>query len=85
MKSHAKRVMGIAFEKKLGYVYSIGEDGKFKISDVNSHSVVSEMTPGKAGLKHMLYRPDRAIFIMGDGDGYIHIYNSIAVRPKIYN
>lgn len=84
MKSHTKRVMGLAVEKKLGYVYSIGEDGKFKITDVNSHSVVTEMTPGKAGLKHMLHRPERGIFIMGDGDGYIHIYNSNTVRISLF-
>lgn len=51
MKSHTKRVMGLAVEKKLGYVYSIGEDGKFKITDINSHSVVTELTPGKSALK----------------------------------
>lgn len=36
MKSHTKRVMGLAIERKLGYVYSIAEDGKFKITDINS-------------------------------------------------
>lgn len=71
--------MGLAVEKKLGYVYSIGEDGKFKVSDINSHSVVSDMTPGKSGLKYLLHRPDRGVFIMGDGDGFVHVYNAITV------
>jgi hypothetical protein len=34
--AHSKRVMGLAVEKKLGYVYSVGEDGKFKVSEINS-------------------------------------------------
>jgi hypothetical protein len=36
MKSHTKRVMGLAVEKKFGYVYSVGEDGKFKVTEINS-------------------------------------------------
>lgn len=71
--------MGLAVEKRLGYVYSISEDGKFKISEINSLSVVNELTPGKSGLKYLIYDPSRAIFIIGDGDGYIYIYNSLTV------
>lgn len=40
MKPHSKRVMGIAVLKELGYLYSISEDGKFKVTDINSSSVV---------------------------------------------
>ena len=43
MKSHAKRVMGLAADKTLGYVYSVGEDAKFKLTEINSHSVVSDL------------------------------------------
>jgi len=75
MKSHTKRVMGLAADKTFGYVYSIGEDGKFKLTDVNSHSVVCDLQPGKSALKHMVYNPQRAIFIIGDSDGFIYIYN----------
>jgi hypothetical protein len=43
--------MGVAVEKSIGYVYSISEDGKFKVTEINSHSVVVEITPGRSGLK----------------------------------
>lgn len=43
MKSHTKRVMGLAADKTFGYVYSIGEDGKFKLTEINSRSVVSNL------------------------------------------
>lgn len=71
--------MGLAVEKKLGFVYSVGEDGKFKVTEINSASVVTELTPGKSSLKYLIYNPERAIFIMADGDGYIYIYSSATV------
>ena len=43
MKSHNKRVMGIAADKTFGYVYSIGEDAKFKLTEINAHSVVCDL------------------------------------------
>lgn len=43
MKTHTKRVMGITVERKMGFVYSVSEDGKFKITEINSMSVVNEI------------------------------------------
>lgn len=80
MKSHTKRVMGLAVEKKLGFVYSVSEDGKFKVTEINSVSVVTDLTPGKSGLKALIYNPERQIFILGDGDGFVYIYNSSLVK-----
>lgn len=71
--------MGIAVEKKLGHVFSISEDGRFKITDINSMSVVTDIGPGKSGLKYMIYDTYRAIFIIADGDGYIYLYNALTV------
>ena len=75
--------MGLAAEKRLGYVYSISEDGKFKVTEINSMSVVHELTPGKSGLKHMIYDPDRAIFIIADGDGIVYVYNALTHPPEL--
>ena len=55
MKTHTKRVMGMAVEKRFGYVYSVGEDGKFKVSDVNSGSIIVDLAPGKSGLKQLIF------------------------------
>jgi hypothetical protein len=43
MKSHTKRVMGLAADKTFGYVYSISEDTKFKLTEINSQSVVVDL------------------------------------------
>jgi hypothetical protein len=74
-KTHSKRVMGVAADKTFGYVYSIGEDGRFKLTEVNSGSVINDLQPGKSALKHMIYNPTRAIFVMADSEGYVYIYN----------
>lgn len=64
--------MGIAFDKALMSLYSIGEDGKFVIS---SKQRVIEISPEmKQPLKYMLFHPERAIFMLGDSDGHIYIY-----------
>jgi len=55
MKSHAKRVMGLAADKTFGYVYSVGEDGRFKVTEIHGHSVVHDIQPGKSALKQMIY------------------------------
>lgn len=75
MKSHNKRVMGLAADKTFGYVYSIGEDGRFKVTEIHGHSVVHDMQPGKCALKQMIYIPHRAIFVMADAEGCVFIYN----------
>jgi hypothetical protein len=80
MKTHSKRVMGLAADKTFGYVYSVSEDGKFKLTDVNSLSVVCDIQPGKSALKHMIYNANRAIFIMGDAEGTVYVYSQNHVR-----
>lgn len=74
--------MGLAADETLGYVYSIAEDGRFKLTEINAHSVVCDLQPGKSALKHMVHNPSRAIFIMGDSEGFIYIYNQNHVRPS---
>lgn len=76
--------MGLHADRALGYVYSIGEDGRFKLTDVTSHSVVTDIQPNSnaSGLKHMLYNDIRGIFIMGDGDGWIYMYSANTHPPE---
>ena len=69
--------MGVHADRALGYVYSIGEDGRFRLTDVTSHSVVTDIQPNSSssvGLKHMLFSESRAVFIIGDGEGWIYMY-----------
>ena len=79
MKTHTKRVMGIHYDAHSQWMYSVGEDGRFKVTDMKTRSVLYNQAPGKVGLKYMIYDKQRAIFIVADGDGFIYIYNAIIV------
>jgi len=81
VKPHAKRVMGLNYEAKLGYLYSIGEDGVFTLTDTSALSKVIEIHPDSAAsLKTMLSDKKNQRLILGDGSGTIFIY-SIAQHP----
>ena len=75
--------MGIACDTSMGFVYSISEDGKFKVTEVHSHTVITELTLGKSGLKCMIHSTKRSVFIVADGDGFIYIISANIVT-QIY-
>ncbi len=76
MKSHAKRVMGLDINKRFGHLMSISEDGKFKTTDLKTRTILSEIAPGKSGLKYMKYLDERDVIVIADGDGFVHIYHT---------
>ena len=43
--------MGLYADRAIGYLYSVSEDGTFKLTDINKHLIVSEFSPGGAPLK----------------------------------
>jgi hypothetical protein len=77
--------MGIYADRAFGYLYSISEDGKFKLTDLNTCKIVTDLTVAASGLKYMIHSENRGVFIMGDGEGYIHIYNQNAVSYSYQN
>ena len=72
--------MGLSSEKAMGYVFSCSEDGKFRVSDINSQSVVNDYTPSKYGLKQLIHHKQRKVVILADGEGSIFIYSSNTVN-----
>lgn len=77
---HAKRVMGLHADRAFGYLYSISEDGHFKLTDFKTKQVAADFQPGSGcGLKYMLHCETRGVFIIGDGDGMMFIFNQNAV------
>jgi hypothetical protein len=76
--------MGMSFDYKIGHLYSISEDGRFKVTDYRTREVLYDMGPGKAGLKYMIHDTNRAVFILADGDGFVYVYNAITVFNYSY-
>lgn len=42
LKVHTKRVMGLSYDNSTGYLYSISEDGFFKMIDVATGEITHE-------------------------------------------
>ncbi len=40
MKTHTKRVMGLAYDNGSKWLYSISEDGRFKVTDMQNRTVL---------------------------------------------
>jgi hypothetical protein len=68
--------MGLHADRAFGYLYSIGEDGIFRLTEFKNQNVAANFQPGSGvGLKAMLHNESRGIFVIGDGDGMVYIYN----------
>mmetsp|Transcript_6195 Transcript_6195/g.5574 ORF Transcript_6195/g.5574 Transcript_6195/m.5574 type:complete len:80 (+) Transcript_6195:817-1056(+) len=74
--------MGLSYDANISLLYSIGEDSKFKVTDMKLKNTIFEVSPGKAGLKYMIHDTSRATFIIGDGDGFIYLYSSLTNPPE---
>ena len=86
IKAHSARVMGISFDDKKGYIYSIGEDKRFKISDINYLENITDMTIGASPLKFMIFdAAENRIFIAnGAGEVYIYSISTVIILYSIY-
>jgi hypothetical protein len=75
--------MGLHADRAFNFLYSISEDGHFKLTELKNFTTVADLQPGQTGLKCMIYSDSRGAFIMADGDGYIYIYNQAAHPPEM--
>jgi hypothetical protein len=46
--------MGIYADRAFGYIYSISEDGHFKLTDMKTFQVATDLAVSNAGLKYLL-------------------------------
>lgn len=69
--------MGLHADRAMGFLYSIGEDTRFRTTDIAAHTVVCDLQPGSAGLKAMLHNESRGVFFIADGDGWVYIYSHV--------
>ena len=67
--------MGLHVDKTLNVIFSIGEDGKFRMTDMDTFAILTEITPGKSGLKYLLHASQRNIFVIADGEGILYFYS----------
>ena len=83
MKAHGKRVMGLSIDVGLGFLYSIGEDGRFKITDINVKEPIYDEPVSNTGLKCLVHDKDNQRFFIGDGEGFVYIYSIKNHPPEL--
>ena len=66
--------MGLHVDSENNHLYSISEDGTFKVTDLNNQNILTSIIPGKSGIKYLLYSKEREAFIIADGDGIVYVY-----------
>lgn len=82
VKPHSAQVNGVAIDSSLGYVYSIGKDGKFCVSDRTSCEVVWSKGFDKFELTALYNDAERHRLFMADSGGVIHVFSVKKYPPK---
>lgn len=77
--------MGLHADRAFNFLYSISEDGHFKLTELKNYTIVADIqvSESSSGLKCLLYSETRGVFIISDGEGWIYIYNQAAQPPEL--
>jgi len=79
LKLHAQRVMGVYLDSISEYIYTIGEDKKLMIHDMNKNTKVEEITVGSAMLTVLLADKENKRLFISNRNGQVFIYD---ISPK---
>eukprot|EP01016_Furgasonia_blochmanni_P016033 TRINITY_DN1907_c0_g2_i1.p1 TRINITY_DN1907_c0_g2~~TRINITY_DN1907_c0_g2_i1.p1 ORF type:complete len:431 (-),score=134.84 TRINITY_DN1907_c0_g2_i1:297-1589(-) len=82
-KIHAARVMGIYIEYITGYLYSIGEDKRLKVTDIMKNEIVADVAVGNTALAVMVVEKETKRAFIGNRDGAVYIYDINPCPPRL--
>lgn len=82
ISAHSSQVTGVCMDPVLGYVYSIGRDGKFCASDRTSCELYWSKQFDRTELTSMYHDDERKRIFIGDNSGFIHVYSIKKYPPK---
>ena len=81
-KPHTKRVMGLAFDDKQGYIYSCSTDKKFIVTEINNLSNMKEVAVSEYGYTTLfLDKPNERLFLTNEG-GMIGVFMTNVYPPS---
>lgn len=80
--AHTGQVNGIRIDSNLGFVYSVGKDGKFCVSDRTSCELYWSKQFDKFELTCMYYDRDSSRIFIGENSGLIHVFSIKKYPPK---
>jgi WD40 repeat protein len=82
-KNHLQRVMGVYVDPITQYCYTISEDKKFKVFDVNKNNVVADISCGNNMLSALDVDKDNKRMFISNRSGQIFIYDYSTKEPKL--
>jgi WD40 repeat protein len=82
-KHHEKRIMGIHYDPITEYIYTIGEDKKFKVFDLSHNITVSDLSVGNALLSCLAGDRDNKRAFISNRSGQIFIYDISQKNPSL--
>ncbi|CAI2366253.1 unnamed protein product [Moneuplotes crassus] len=80
--AHSAGVTGICMDAFIGYIYSIGKDGNFCVSDKTSCENYWTKKFDKFQLTSLFHDTENKRIFAGDNGGYIHVFSIKKYPPK---
>ena len=82
-KPHTDRVMGLAYDDQQGYIYSCSTDKKFKLTEYNNISSVTEIAESAYGYTALVHdKPNGRIFLTNEG-GVLSVFKTNVSPPDL--
>ena len=82
-KPHNGRVMGLAFDDQQGYIYSCSSDKKFKITEYNNISSVTEVAESAFGYTALIHdKANERLFLTNEG-GVLSVFVANVFPPSL--
>lgn len=82
ISAHSNQVNGVCMDAALGYVYSVGKDGKFCVSDRTSCELYWSKQFDKFELRSMYHDVNSKRVFIGDSGGMIHVFSVKKYPPR---
>ena len=75
--------MGLCIEPVVGYLFSIGEDKHFKVTDIIKGDIVSDLTVGNSVLTTMIVEKETKRVFIGNKEGAVYLYDINPVKISL--
>ncbi len=84
-KPHTNRVMGVCYDAKTGYIYSVSTDKKFYVTEIGYLDNPSEIIDNPSGFTNLYYDRKNERMFLTDQMGMISVYLTNNFPPILVN
>ena len=84
-KPHTNRVMGVCYDAKTGYIYSVSTDKKFYVTEIGYLDNPSEIIDNPSGFTNLYFDRKNERMFLTDQMGMISVYLTNSFPPILVN